>query len=114
MTTAQSPTNGATLGAAEFASAIKREGVTVLDVRTPEEFNEGHLEGAVNLDIYTPTFAADIAKLAKDGEYAVYCRSGNRSGQALRLMAQQGFTLTYHLDGGVGTWSQAGGTFIKG
>ncbi|SNS65952.1 Rhodanese-related sulfurtransferase [Micrococcales bacterium KH10] len=63
----------------------------VIDVRTPEEFAEAHLTGAVNIDINGPGFADGIAQLDKDTAYQVYCRSGNRSAQAVALMRQAGF-----------------------
>ena len=64
----------------------------VIDVRTPAEFAEGHLEGAVNINIEDPTFADQVSTLAKDGTYVVYCRSGNRSAQAIDAMTSMGFT----------------------
>lgn len=63
----------------------------IVDVRTPSEFAEGHLEGALNLDVSSATFAEDVAALPQDGEYVLYCRSGNRSGQATRLMTDLGY-----------------------
>lgn len=65
---------------------------TVIDVRTPEEFAEGHLEGAVNIDFNASTFSDEIAKLDKNGTYTVYCRSGNRSAQAVEQMKASGFS----------------------
>lgn len=65
---------------------------TVIDVRTPAEFAEGHLEGAVNIDVSAPTFASEISQLPVDGEYVIYCRSGNRSAQAVDQMEGLGFT----------------------
>lgn len=62
----------------------------VIDVRSPEEFAEGHLDGALNLNIEGASFAADIAKLDPTGTYIVYCRSGNRAGKALTAMQQIG------------------------
>lgn len=83
--------------AAELAAA----GVTVIDVRTPEEYAEGHIEGAQLIDFYSDTFAEEIAALDPDGEYLVYCRSGNRSGQAVTLMQQSGIDQVWDLQGGV-------------
>jgi rhodanese-related sulfurtransferase len=64
----------------------------VVDVRTPAEFADGHLAGAVNIDVSSPDFATRIAELPADGRYVVYCRSGNRSAQAVELMKRAGFT----------------------
>lgn len=64
----------------------------IIDVRTPGEFAGGHLEGALNIDIQSPDFAAQISQLDPNGDYFVYCRSGNRSGQAISQMTNMGFT----------------------
>jgi len=106
------PTAGAELGAAEFAAALKRPGTTIVDVRTPQEFAQGHLPGAVNIDVSSPDFAARLATLDPNAPYAVYCHSGNRSGVAVAAMAGQGFTDAYHLRGGITAWQQAGGDVV--
>lgn len=64
----------------------------VLDVRTAEEFAAGHLDGAVQIDFNAGDVARAIPNLDPNAEYLVYCRSGNRSGQAIELMKQEGFT----------------------
>ena len=66
----------------------------VIDVRTPEEFVTGYLEGAVNYNIEGPEFAAQMAALDKSANYVIYCRSGNRAGQAISYMQSNGFTGT--------------------
>ncbi len=108
------PAAGAELDAAGFAAALKRPGTTVIDVRTPAEFAEGHLPGAVNIDVSSPTFAASVAQLDPTVPYAVYCRSGNRSAAALAQMADLGFAEAYHLGGGIGAWQSAGGEVVTG
>lgn len=80
----------------------------VLDIRTPDEFAEGHLEGAINLDFYAADFADQIGALDRDARYVVYCRSDNRSGQAMDLFRELGFAEVYEIDGGVGAWVGAG------
>ena len=65
---------------------------TVIDVRTAEEFDTGHVEGALNLDVQDPGFDAAVSELPKDGSCVVYCRSGNRSAAAAARMADLGFT----------------------
>jgi rhodanese-related sulfurtransferase len=99
---------------AEAFLADAPDDVVILDVRTPEEFAEGHIEGAVNIDIYEPTFADDIDALERDVPYVVYCRSGNRSGQATTLMADLGFESVQDVDGGVVSWSEAGLPLVAG
>ena len=64
----------------------------VIDVRTPMEFAEGHLEGALNIDVQGTDFASRIQELDTAGTYVVYCRSGNRSGAAIEQMKTMGFT----------------------
>lgn len=64
----------------------------VIDVRTPEEFSEGYVQGAVNIDVENPDFESQIASLDKDAAYSVYCRSGNRSAVAVDIMRNAGFT----------------------
>lgn len=68
------------------------EGTIVIDVRTPGEFASGHLEGALNIDVQSPDFAAAVNELDPEASYFIYCRSGNRSGQAISLMSTKGFT----------------------
>ncbi|MGV3760631.1 MAG: rhodanese-like domain-containing protein [Actinomycetota bacterium] len=76
--------------AADIVDAIAER--TVIDVRTPDEFDAGHVEGALNLDVQDPGFDAAVSELPKDGSYVVYCRSGNRSAAAAARMAELGFT----------------------
>ena len=85
----------------EQAVELAASGVTVIDVRTPEEHAEGHIEGAQLIDFYSDTFAEQIASLDPDDEYLVYCRSGNRSGQTIALMQQSGIDQVWDLRGGV-------------
>ena len=108
------PAAGSQLDAATFAAALKAPETVILDVRTPEEFAEGHIPGAVNIDVQSPDFASKVAALDPNVPYAVYCRSGNRSRVALDLMGQLGITDAYHLGGGVGAWQQAGGELVTG
>lgn len=80
----------------------------VLDVRTPEEFAEGHLEGAIMIDFYAADFADQLAQLDSDVPYLLYCRSGNRSSQTAALMSDLGFADVAEVDGGVLAWTEAG------
>jgi phage shock protein E len=82
--------------------------LVILDVRTPEEFSEGHIDGAVMLDFYRDDFADELAKLDPDVPYVLYCRSGNRSGQALAMMDALGFTEVDDVEGGVINWQTSG------
>ena len=68
------------------------ENTIIVDVRTPAEYKEGHLEGAVNIDVQAPNFLILLGQLPTDGDYIVYCHSGNRSAQATQVMTTKGFT----------------------
>lgn len=96
------------LAPAEAQELIAGGDVAVLDVRTPEEFAEGHVAGATLIDFYAPDFAERIAALDRDATYVVYCRSGNRSSQATALMAERGFPAVSDVEGGVLAWEAAG------
>lgn len=96
------------LGIDEFAAKTAEASVVVLDVRTPGEFAQGRLANAINIDFQSGNFEAEISKLDKNATYAVYCRSGNRSGQAVKVMTDLGFTNLYDMDGGVIDWAAAG------
>jgi phage shock protein E len=89
-------------------------GTIVLDVRTPAEYASGHLPAAQNIDIEGSDFVTGIASLDKNAAYAVYCRSGNRSGAALEQMTAAGFTHVYDLAGGIGAWQNMGGPMATG
>ena len=94
--------------AARFAEVTASPGVTIVDVRTPEEFAAGHIEGAVNYNVEGPDFGAQIAALDPAGTYAVYCRSGNRSQAAVAAMSQAGIPGIYELESGIVGWEEAG------
>ncbi|WP_430868827.1 rhodanese-like domain-containing protein [Demequina aurantiaca] len=96
---------GEHVSAATFAAATEVAGVTVIDVRTPEEFDAGHLPGAINVDVQAADFGVQVSELEVAGDYAVYCRSGNRSAAAIDLMAQEGIANTIGLAGGIGAWT---------
>lgn len=80
----------------------------ILDVRTASEFYDGHIEGALNIDVNLPSFREEMAKLNKNDTYLVYCRTGNRSRTALRKMEELGFTHIYHIANGITEWITAG------
>lgn len=98
---------------ADQAAALAADGVTVIDVRTPEEYAEGHIEGAQLIDFYSTTFAEQIAALDPDDEYLIYCRSGNRSGQTIALMEQNGIDQVWDLAGGVVAAQGTGLTLVR-
>ncbi len=85
----------------------------ILDVRTPQEFNDGRLEGAINYNYYSRYFQQGLAGLDKDAAYIVYCRSGNRSGKTLEIMKQLGFTKVYNVLGGIVQWTREGFAVVR-
>jgi rhodanese-related sulfurtransferase len=80
----------------------------VLDVRTKEEYDKGHIAGSVLLDISSPDFAKEIAKLDKNKTYLVHCQAGGRSSRACKRMAEGKFSKLYNLAGGMNAWEKAG------
>lgn len=91
-----------------FITELKKDSGMLIDVRTPEEFAEGHLSGAVMIDYKNETFAQEINKLPKDKPVYLYCRSGKRSAAARDLMLKRGFKKVVHLNGGIEEWQNAG------
>lgn len=96
------------LNVSEFANVLATEDVVILDVRTPAEFADGHIANAINIDAQSGNFAAEIEGLDKTKTYAVYCRSGNRSGTATQIMAEAGFSKLYNMNGGTIDWANSG------
>ena len=104
LSTACGNENYETLGVAEFAKCIQQQDITLLDVRTAEEFAEGHLEGAVNIDVKQDDFISRAEKeLSKDKTIAVYCKRGRRSANAASQLADKGFKVK-NLKGGIEAW----------
>ena len=104
----------AALGLAACAPAEPVEVGTdtvIIDVRTPEEYAGVHLEGAVNVNLQSGSFEQDILAFPLDGDYVVYCRSGNRSAQAAAIMADLGFENVQDA-GGIQSASSATGVAI--
>jgi len=85
----------------------------IIDVRTLEEFAEGHLEDAINIDYYSETFRDELTLLDKSKTYLIYCRSGNRSGQTLDIMEELNFREVYNMSGGIKQWLAEGLPTVK-
>ncbi len=79
-------------------------GITVIDIRTPEEFAEGHLAGAINIDFMEDDFEAKLSRLDAGQPYLMHCASGNRSGRALPVFEKLRFERLYHLTTGYKGW----------
>ncbi len=97
-----------------FEKMLKTDkSVQLIDVRTPGEFAEGHIEGALNHDFYAADFAQKIARLDKSRPVMVYCAAGGRSASATGQLKKLGFAKVYDLDGGMGAWKKAGKKTVK-
>ena len=83
------------------------ENFQLLDVRTPEEYNQGHIEGAMNINFYDEDFARQLEQnLNKDKPVMLYCRSGRRSAKAAGQLGAMGFKEIYDLKGGFLDWKE--------
>ena len=90
----------------KFANFILNDSVQIVDVRTPEEFTEGHIAGARNINVFDIDFVDEAEKaLDKSKPVAVYCRSGKRSSDAAKILAENGFNVT-NLEGGILAWKE--------
>ena len=89
------------------------EGGQILDVRTPDEWNEGIIEGATMANFYESDFETQLLKLDKEKPVAVYCKVGGRSGKTMAQMQKLGFKEVYNLDGGMDAWKGAGKPTVK-
>ena len=97
------------LSPSEFSKQLKEtENPTILDVRTPGEFGEGHIQNALNIDWNGASFDAQVSKLDKNKTVFVYCLSGGRSGSAASQLRSNGFKNVLELDGGMMAWRSAG------
>jgi phage shock protein E len=99
------------LASSDFSHSISAANTVVIDVRTPAEYAQGHLPGAINIDVEGSSFDSEIAKLDKSKHYALYCRSGHRSGIAAQKLVDAGFKDVVDLKGGLSTWT---GSIVTG
>ena len=103
----------ANVGVEEFQTLIADQSVQLLDVRSQEEFDEGHIARAILVDVNDTAFVEKaMAVLDPQRQVAVYCRSGRRSARAASLLAAQGMKVT-NLDGGVIAWQDSGKSLVK-
>lgn len=92
------------LSGTDFRQKIEASpNAVLLDVRTAGEVASGTIRGAKHLDFLSGDFARKVEQLDKSKEYFLFCRSGDRSGQACAMMTAKGFT-AYNLAGGIGSW----------
>ena len=105
--------NFKTVDVKQFEDLIKGDNVTILDVRTDEEFKSGHIENAINIDYYSDDFIKKCKNtLNKDSKIAIYCQSGYRSKKSARLLSKEKFTVI-NLKGGIDNWKKYNKKTVK-
>ena len=96
------------VSAEEMQTLIELEDVQLVDVRTPEEYEEGYIAQSQNIDFNSPTFEEDIKELDKTRPVVLYCRSGGRSAKCAKKLIDAGFVKIYDLEGGISKWKHKG------
>ncbi len=89
------------------------EDFIIIDVRTPGEYNEGHIKNAVLIDFYKSDFVPKLEELDKNKRYFIYCRSGSRSGRTLLMMDDLGFKDVYNMQNGINEWKALSLPLVK-
>ena len=79
-------------------------GIILLDVRTPEEYRTSHIKGSLLINFNSPDFEDQLSKLDRNKKYIVYCRVGNRSGKAVKIMENMKFIEAHNVSGGITEW----------
>jgi rhodanese-related sulfurtransferase len=98
---------------ATFETKLKQPEVQLVDVRTPEEFSNGHLENAINCNIMSDEFEAQVASLDKTKPLLIYCKSGGRSAKAAERLKELGFKNITDLEGGITNWNNENKPTVK-
>ena len=101
------------LDVAKYEKNMTQPDVQLVDVRTPEEFSEGHIENAVNIDFMADDFDAKVASLDKEKPVMVYCKSGGRSAKASARLKELGFKSITDLEGGITNWKSENKPVVK-
>ena len=101
------------LEVSKYEKKMTQPEVQLVDVRTPEEFSEGHLENAINIDVTADDFDAKVASLDKEKPVMVYCKSGGRSARASARLKELGFKTITDLEGGITNWKSENKPVVK-
>ncbi|MCB0793280.1 MAG: rhodanese-like domain-containing protein [Flavobacteriales bacterium] len=96
------------LSPSAFRDAMRKPRAQLVDVRTPDEFATGHLEGAIGLDWAGGILEQRMSELDKELPVLVYCASGRRSAAAASALRNDGFRIVYELEGGISAWRSSG------
>ncbi len=97
----------------EFKEGIGRKDSKLIDIRTPDEFNSGHIQDAININFYGKDFESEMYRVGKNFHVLIYCASGNRSGQALNRLNSANFKSIEDLKGGIRAWVASGNPITK-
>lgn len=100
MIQAQTEPSGTILSTETFKDSISQKKVQLIDVRTPQEYKAGHIKDAINIDYFSDKFSEDFKQFDKEEPIYIYCKSGNRSGKAAKILSELGFEKIYDLEGG--------------
>jgi rhodanese-related sulfurtransferase len=92
----------------DVLNIVQMEDAQLIDVRTPEEFEEGHIANALNIDFFSDNFLQNMEKLDKEKPVVLYCKSGNRSNKSVQKLKDSGFSKIYDVDGGITEWKSKG------
>jgi len=90
-----------------FAAGMKKSGAVLVDLRMPGEFDQGHIEGAINIDFFGPEFKYKLLELNKKKKYYLYCKNETRSKMSMQFMQDNDFNEVYMLKGGYEEWNTA-------
>ncbi|MCG8306046.1 MAG: rhodanese-like domain-containing protein [Cytophagales bacterium] len=104
--------SGCNMSAKEYLETDTRQAI-IIDVRTQREFDRGHLENAIIIDVYQKDFKKRINELDKNKSYFVYCKTGIRSRKAVNYMLQSGFKKVCNLEGGINYLTGAGVKLVR-
>ena len=101
------------VSAEKFKQLVESGDGIILDVRTPEEVDQGYINGASTINFYDEDFESKLNLIQKDKPVYVYCKAGGRSGKAAEMMKKNGFKKVYNLEGGMNSWMGYGYTIVK-
>ncbi len=87
---------------------LNGDSIQLVDVRTPEEFKEGYINGAKHMDYFDSDFESNLKTLDKTKPVIIYCKKGGRSAKSCKKLETLGFTQIYDLKGGISQWKKAG------
>jgi len=105
--------SGGTVDVPTLKAELVKGNVQLVDVRTPQEWSTGHIDGALHIDWFSDDFKSRVAKLDKEGPVRLYCAAGGRSEEAREMLRGMGFKNVLDLDGGMSAWKKAGAPVVK-